>query len=61
MNAPPPDDLQNGSDQVPSTSASEAAIAKDAEHARRHVARNFPDDPKTGKGLWDMLGIGKKK
>jgi hypothetical protein len=53
-----PDDLQR---DLPPESASKAQIAKDAERARRHVARNYPDDPKTGKSLWDALGIGKDK
>jgi len=51
-----PDDLEA---PMPSQATSEAAIAKDAEHARRNVARRFPDDPKTGKGFWSLLGIGK--
>jgi hypothetical protein len=43
-----------------STAAIEAQIAEDAELARRGVARAFPDDPETGKGIWGDLGIGKK-
>ncbi|MDR7385237.1 hypothetical protein [Promicromonospora iranensis] len=59
MNAPPPKDMDD------KDARSNAAIARDiaqkAELARRSVARAHPDDPKTGKGIWDTLGIGKKK
>lgn len=59
MNAPPPKDMD---DIDPRTrEAIEAEIAQDAELARRSVARGLPDDPKTGMGIWDDLGIGKKK
>jgi hypothetical protein len=59
VNAPPPKDL-NDIDPRP-TAAIEAEIAKDAELARRSVARAIPEDPKTGMGIWDDLGIGKDK
>lgn len=64
MNAPPPKDMDDV-DPRP-TSAIEAEIAKDAEHARRAVARRYPGEAgeaetDTGRSLWDALGIGKSR
>jgi hypothetical protein len=55
----PPDDIKK-------IDKSEAQIAKDAELARRNVARRFPGEAgetetETGKGFWGLLGIGKGK
>jgi len=68
MNAPPPDDLKKFDDaaHMPSVAKSEARIAKDAEGARRNIARRFPGEggkaeTDTGKGFWKLLGIGKDK
>jgi len=62
MNVPPPEEMKGTYDGVlPPVSKSEARIAKDAERARRAVARQFPDDTKAGKGIWGLLGIGKEK
>lgn len=58
VNAPPPRDMDDNDPR--SDAVIEAEIAKDAELARRSVARGLPDEPDTGKGIWDMLGIGKK-
>lgn len=60
VNAPPPPKDMDDSD-ARSTAAIEADIASKAELARRSVARGLPDDPKTGKGIWSALGIGKDK
>jgi hypothetical protein len=62
VNVPPPDELKKTYDGTMTRRGdSEKATAKDAELARRAVARQFPDDPKTGKGIWGLLGIGKDK
>lgn len=62
MNVPPPDEMKKTYDSsMPTVADSEKAIAEDAEHARRAVARRFPDDPETGKGIWSRLGIGKEQ
>lgn len=51
---------------LPTVAESEAQIAKDAEKARRHVARQMPgeagkSETDAGKGIWGALGIGKEK
>lgn len=64
----PPDDLKKIDDgaHMPSIAKSEAQIARDAERARRNIARRFPgesgkEETETGKGFWSQLGIGKGK
>lgn len=61
MNAPPPDDLRGKTydSTMPTQESSEADIAANAEHARRAVARQYPDDTDTGKAAWKQLGIEK--
>lgn len=45
MNVPPPDEMKKTYDSsMPTVADSEKAIAKDAEHARRAVARRFPGE-----------------
>lgn len=63
-----PDDMKRKTydGTMPTVEASEKAIAKDAEHARRYVGRQFPgeagkDETDTGKSFWSLLGIGKEK
>jgi len=58
MNVPPPRDMDDKDPR--SDAAIETEIARDAELARRSVARNHPDDPETGMRIWSDLGIGKK-
>jgi hypothetical protein len=63
----PPDDIKKiDSAHMPSIAKSEAQIARDAEHARRNIARRLPGESgkaetETGKGFWSLLGIGKEK
>lgn len=67
MNTPPPDDMKrtyNGT--MPTVADSEKAIESDAPAARNAIARRFPgeagkSETDTGKTLWEMLGIGKKR
>ena len=68
MNTPPPDDMQHKTwdGSMPTKTDSEALIAKDAEKARRNVARRFPGEAgkaetDQGKSFWGLLGIGKDK
>lgn len=61
MNAP--DDMKR---ELPREAVSKAQIAKDAERARRNVARRFPGEAgkretDKGKAFWGLLGIEKKK
>lgn len=67
VNVPPPDDMKKTYDgTMPTVADSEKAIAKDAERARRNVARRFPGEggkaeTDAGKGFWDLLGIRKEE
>lgn len=47
--------------KLPPLADSEAQIDQDAEHARRAVARHYPDDTDQGKAAWGQLGIEKGK
>lgn len=63
-----PDDMKRKTydGPMPTVDSSNKQIAKDAERARRNIARRFPgeagkSETDTGKGFWGQLGIGKGK